>query len=134
LVSRYLLDTDWIIDVLNDQQAAVDTLNALVADGLAVSILTYGELYQGAYYAYDPPAALSTLRTFLRDKDLLTVTERTVERFAVVRGQLTRPVRQQVGDLDLLIAATALEHDLTLLTRNVRDFQHIPGLKLYQPS
>jgi tRNA(fMet)-specific endonuclease VapC len=128
------VDTDWIIDAFNNQQAALNTLDALAADGLAVSILTYGELYQGAYYAYDPPAATSTLREFLRDKDMLGVTEQIVERFAVVRGQLSRQLRQQIGDLDLLIAATALEHNLTLLTRNGRDFQHIPGLKLYQPT
>jgi len=36
--------------------------------------------------------------------------------------------------MDLLIAATALSHNLTLLTRNISDFQHIPQLKLYQPS
>lgn len=52
-----------------------------------------------------------------------------MERFAIVRGQ--RPQRQQIGDIDLLIAATALHHDLTLLTRNVRDFRLVPGLKRY---
>ena len=99
-----------------------------------MSICTYGELYQGAYYAYDPPAAMDTLREFLRDKDMLPLTEQIVEHFAVVRGQLSRQLRQQIGDLDLLIAATALEHNLTLLTRNTRDLQHIPGLKLYQST
>jgi predicted nucleic acid-binding protein len=36
--------------------------------------------------------------------------------------------------MDILIAATALEHNLTLLTRNRKDFQVIPNLKLYQPN
>jgi predicted nucleic acid-binding protein len=36
--------------------------------------------------------------------------------------------------LDLLIAATALDADLTLVTRNVRHFERIAELKLYQPS
>ncbi len=35
-------------------------------------------------------------------------------------------------DADLLIAATALEHDLTLMTQNLRHFNRIPDLKLYQ--
>ena len=55
-MSRYLVDTDWIIDAFNSQQAALETLDALAADGLSVSILTYGELYQGVYYAYAMPA------------------------------------------------------------------------------
>lgn len=33
--------------------------------------------------------------------------------------------------LDLFIAATALEHGLTLVTRNLKDFQDIPGIQLY---
>jgi len=33
--------------------------------------------------------------------------------------------------LDLLIAATALEHELTIVTRNIEDFNDIPGLVLY---
>jgi predicted nucleic acid-binding protein len=57
-----------------------------------------------------------------------------MERFAQIRGSLPRPIRQQIGDLDILIAATCLEHNLTLLTRNLKEFQHIPHLKLYQPN
>jgi predicted nucleic acid-binding protein len=56
-----------------------------------------------------------------------------MERFAQVRGSLPRQIRQQIGDMDILIAATCLEHDLTLLTRNRKDFQKIPSLKLYRP-
>jgi predicted nucleic acid-binding protein len=39
-----------------------------------------------------------------------------------------------VADLDLLIAATALAYDLTLLTFNRRHFQRIPNLRLYSPT
>jgi predicted nucleic acid-binding protein len=56
-----------------------------------------------------------------------------MKRFAQIRGSLPKPIRQQIGDFDILIAATCLEHDLTLLTRNRKDFQQIPHLKLYQP-
>ncbi len=55
-----------------------------------------------------------------------------MERFAHIRGGLPRQIRQQIGDLDILIAATCLEHQLTLLSRNRKDFQQIPNLKLYQ--
>jgi predicted nucleic acid-binding protein len=57
-----------------------------------------------------------------------------MERFAQIRGSLPRQVRQQIGDLDILIAATCLEHSLTIPTRNLKDFQQIPNLKLYQPN
>ena len=101
---------------------------------MAISLITYGELYEGSYYAKAPQVALATLADFLIDKEIVPLSEAVVERFAILRGQLPRIVRQQVGDMDLLIAATAIEHDLTLLTLNVRDFRLIPGLSLYQQS
>lgn len=133
-MSLYLVDTDYIIDALCAQVSAVQTLLDLAPHGLAISLISYGELYEGAYYATDPVAALTALQTFLEGKELLPLTTAIVERFAVLRGGLPRSVRRQVGDVDLLIAATALIHDLVLLTRNLKDFQHVPGLRLYQPG
>ncbi|MGH2562808.1 MAG: type II toxin-antitoxin system VapC family toxin [Thermomicrobiales bacterium] len=133
-MSRILIDTDWIIDVLHGQVAAVEKLNELEPRGLAVSLISYGELYQGAYYARNRDEALAGLREFLVGKDLLPTTVSVMERFGIVRGQLTRQLRQQIGDMDVIIAATALTYDLTLMTRNLRDFQHIPDLGLYEPA
>jgi tRNA(fMet)-specific endonuclease VapC len=133
-MSLYLLDTDWIIDALNGQDSAIQTLLELVPSGLALSIITYGELYEGAYYSRNPEPALAGLHAFLEGKEILPLSQAVIERFAIVRGALPRQIRQQVGDIDILIAATALEHDLRLLTRNLSDFQHIPDLKLYQPN
>jgi len=130
-VSGYLIDTDWIIDVSHAQPGATRILAALSPGGVAVSLISYGELYEGAYFARDRAAALADLQGFLQGKILLPLTPVIMETFAIVRGGLTRQLRQQIGDLDLLIAATALTHDLTLLTRNLRDFRHVPGLKLY---
>jgi tRNA(fMet)-specific endonuclease VapC len=131
-MSSYLLDTDWVVDILNGQEKAIHTVLELASAGLAISIITYGELYEGAAFARDPEPALSGLRNFLKGKAILPLTQPIMERFAQIRGSLPRPVRQQVGDLDILIAATCLERNLTLLTRNLKDFQHIPDLKLYQ--
>jgi len=54
-----------------------------------------------------------------------------LERFGVLRGDLSRR-GLTIGDFDLLIAATALHHDLTLVTRNRRHFSRIPSLRLYE--
>jgi tRNA(fMet)-specific endonuclease VapC len=133
-MSTYLLDTDWIVDILTGQEKAIKTILELTSSGLALSIITYGELYEGAAFARDPAPALAGLRAFLKGKAILPLTQPIMERFAQIRGSLPRPIRQQIGDLDILIAATCLEHNLTLLTRNLKDFQKIPDLKLYQPS
>jgi tRNA(fMet)-specific endonuclease VapC len=131
-MNQYLLDTDWVVDILTGQEKAIHTVLELAPAGLAISIITYGELYEGAAFARDPEPALSGLRSFLKGKAILPLTQPIMERFAQIRGNLPRPIRQQIGDLDILIAATCLERNLTLLTRNLEDFQQIPDLKLYQ--
>jgi|ERR671914_1518682 predicted nucleic acid-binding protein len=131
-MSLYLLDTDWIVDVLNGQDAAIQTLLELAPAGLALSIITYSELYEGAYYSRSPEPALAGLHAFQEGKEILPLSQAVIERFAILRSALPRWIRQQIGDLDILIAATCLEHQLTLLTRNLKGFQQIPNLKLYQ--
>jgi len=69
-VSGYLIDTDWIVDVPHDTEHAVQTLLDLAPDGLAISLITYGDLYEGAHYARDPQQALGGLRAFLRGKEV----------------------------------------------------------------
>lgn len=131
MVTRYLVDSDWVIDALNGRADAIQTLEELARDGLAISLITYGELYEGVHYSRDPAGALAVLRDFLSGKDIYPLSEQTMERFAIVRGGLSRALRQQIGDLDLVIGATALADDLIVVTRNLRDVQHIPDLRLY---
>ena len=129
-MSRYLIDTDWIIDALNNQAAAIDHLINLAPEGLAVSLISYGELWEGARFARDPERELNGLATFLQGKELLTLSVEIMRRFGDLRGALRR-IGQPLSDFDLLVAATVLEHDLILVTRNVRHFQRIPDLMLY---
>jgi len=77
--------------------------------------------------------AMQEFRSFLSLVTVLPLNRRIMQEFASIRGGLPRPIRQQVVDLDLLIAATALHHGLTLVTRNVKDYQLVPGVVLYQP-
>lgn len=127
---RYLIDTDWLIDATTGRPGAQRTLSSLSVEGLAVSIITVAELYEGAFGTPNPVHILAGMREFLDDYPILPVTDSIAERFARERAAL-RSQGQLIPDLDLLIAATALSHDLTLLTRNVRHFTRIPGLRIY---
>lgn len=133
-MNLYLVDTDWIIQVLRGDEHAASRLEELAASGLSISVITYGELYQGAYYARNQQQALEELSLMLSGIDLMTLTRPVMERFGIVRGQLSRNQRQQIGDMDLLIAATALEHGLILVTFNRRDYELVPGLSLVLPE
>jgi tRNA(fMet)-specific endonuclease VapC len=68
------------------------------------------------------------LRDFLTGADLLSIDHATAEIFGRERGRL-RAARKIIGDFDLMIAATALHHRLTLLTNNRRHFDRIETLR-----
>jgi predicted nucleic acid-binding protein len=92
--------------------------------------VTYGEIYEGIYYGRDPAGTERVFRQFLRAVDVLRLTRPIMRRFARVRGDLRRR-GQLIGDPDVLIAATALHHDLTLVTGNRAHFRRISELRLY---
>ena len=52
-----LINTDLIIDALHDHSSAFALLDRLAPSGIAISILTLGELYEGVYRSPDPVAA-----------------------------------------------------------------------------
>jgi tRNA(fMet)-specific endonuclease VapC len=61
--------------------------------------------------------------TFLARVKILTFTERAIGRFDELRAQ-----RLGITTMDLRIAAVALDHSATLVTRNLRDFKKVHGL------
>ena len=130
---RYLVDSDWLIDAATGRQRPQRTLERLSTQGVAVSIVAIAEVYEGAFGTADPQYTLAGLREFLEDFAVLALTDAIAERFAQIRAALRRN-GQLIPDLDLLIAATALEEDLILVTRNLRHFARLPGLQLYQPD
>ena len=52
---------------------------------------------------------------------------------AVIERAISLRQIRKMGAMDAIIAATALEYDLTLVTRNVDDFKHVENLKLVNP-
>jgi tRNA(fMet)-specific endonuclease VapC len=126
---RYLSDTHWIISYLNGTRDALELFASLENDELAISQATYGEIYDGIYRARDPRRAERDFRRLLRLIDILPLNLAIWRRFARIRGEL-RARGQLIPDMDILIAATALQHDLTLVTRNRRHFQRVAGLSL----
>lgn len=129
----YLIDSDWVADWLAGKLHATRLITNLSGQGIAISLITFGEIYEGIYYARDPSAAEAGFQQFLREVEVRPLSRRIMRRFARIRGELRR-LGQLIPDPDILIAATALQHDLILLTRNVKDFQRIPDLRLYQQS
>lgn len=129
----YLLDTDWATHALAGQQRVISTLERLASGRISVSYISVAELYEGAFNSSNPQARLVVFRHFLSPYTILNLNDGIAEQFAEVRAFLRRR-GEMVPDLDLMIGATALYYDLTMLTFNLRHFQRIPDLKLYQPT
>src|SRR5215211_2171279 len=127
---KYLIDSDVIVNHLNGQRENIELLTELVDSGLATSLMSYAEIYEGILWHYRPSNLESQFLTFLRWVRVLGFDEEMMRRFAAIRGRLRRN-GTPLPDADLLIATTALHHDLTLVTRNRRHFERIDGLKLY---
>lgn len=116
---RALLDTSVLIDFPAAQVAAV-------ADEVAVSAVTIGELWFGVTAATDPLPQMyrrQRVQTILDQFEVLSFDVGTAEYY----GALANLVRQHGRNprprrMDLQIAATAARHGLTLLTRNGDDF------------
>jgi tRNA(fMet)-specific endonuclease VapC len=125
---KYLVDSDWVVDYLAGKQQAVSLLTSVWPDGIAISLITLGEIYEGIYYGRDPQRSEAVFRQFLRSVDILPLHRSIMQRFARIRGDL-RQRGQLIGDPDILIATTALYYDLILLTRNKKHYQRIPLLK-----
>ncbi len=126
----YLVDTDWVINALAGRRGAATTLRTLNPQGLAVSLVTLGELYESAYSSVNPDAELAVYRGFLLPFRKLGLPEPIVDKFAEIRSLLRRR-GQIIPDFDILIAATSLDQQLTLLSYNVAHFRRIPDLLLY---
>jgi tRNA(fMet)-specific endonuclease VapC len=127
----YLIDSDWLIDVFVGIPRAVEILRALRPRGLGISIVSHAEIFEGAFGYPDTPDRLARYRLFLQQFDTLPLSSPIAEIFGHARSDLRR-AGQLIPDLDLLIGATALHHDLILLTRNRQHFTRIPGLRIFE--
>lgn len=84
----FLVDSDRVIDYLKGHPNVVALLHALATDGIAISIVTYGEVYEGVYYGRDPAHHEAVFRSFLSSTRVLGVSRTVARRFAVVSGEL----------------------------------------------
>lgn len=125
----YLIDTDYVADWLHGRPQALTLLRSLTSANIAISII--GEIYEGIYFGANRPLHERGFRQFLRMVDVLPLNKPIMKQFARIRGNLRRS-GSIIGDTDLLIASTAIYHNLTLVTRNFRHYERIPDLMLYR--
>ena len=97
---------------------------------LFIPTIVLGELFAWAYRRDDPSPLLKFINDdLLDDVGILTFDAACAEEYGKRRGTLLRQ-GTPVGEPDVMIAAVALVHGLTLVTHNTADFRNIPRLRL----
>ena len=130
MAMEYLIDTDWVINWLHGVPRVMTRVEQLIPDGIGISPLSLAELYDGILGDADPAHSEGELFAFLaRGITTVEVDLETCRVFARERRRL-RAAGNLIPDFDLMIGATALRYNLTLLSNNRRHFQRIAGLNL----
>ena len=126
---KFLLDTNILVYAYRNMGGCRQRLETTPAEQIHVCPINVFEIERGIAKSLRP----QPLRLFLND---------ALERFSMApmntaaaqkSGQLRARLENQgitIGPYDLLIAGIALAHNLTLVTRNLREFERVPGLQL----
>ena len=132
---QYLLDTNILSETRKKQanERVISFLSAAEPSALFISVLSLGELRKGvALKARSDADAAKRLGTWVDGLEfsfgdrILSVDAAIARQWGELSAQRSRPV------VDTLLAATALVHKLTLVTRNISDV-HDLGVKLLDP-
>ena len=128
--SAYLLDTNACIHLLNGTSAPLaERLRRESPATVHLCSVVKAELYHGARRSSRVAENLSLLGRFFQPFISLPFDDRCAEHYGQIRTGLEREGRL-IGSNDLMIAATARAHGLTLVTHNSAEFVRVPGLPL----
>lgn len=128
-MADFLLDTNILLYAFKGQGGCRERINLAPAECLAISSITVFELEFGLAKSNSPSRLRAFLQKLLRRSELLTLDEPSAAQSGRLRAYLAA-LGQPIGPYDLLIAGIALAHNLTLVTRNTREFERVPGLKI----
>jgi len=86
----YLIDSNWLIDHLEDVSAASELLERLTEEGIAISIISYMEAYQGLERSPSPEQAQAKFQALIESIPILSFSTAVAKRCARLRETLKR--------------------------------------------
>ncbi len=124
--NKILLDTSIVIEFLDNNKIILDRINKF--EGLFISSIVLGELYIGVNRVTDKAKHLNKLSNALKLCSTLIVDSPTAMHYGEITAALFRKGKP-IPTNDVWIAASAIQHDLTLITMD-KHFNEIDGLKM----
>lgn len=130
---KYLLDTNILIDFLNEVPSVVEKIILVGTRQCCISVISLHELYYGAQLAREKKEEyyykeLEKINTLLEYFKVLTL-KTNGEEYAHIKYAL-RKKGKPVDEFDMLIAAHAVSEGLTVVTDNLKHFQNMPDVKV----
>ncbi|MGB3493204.1 MAG: type II toxin-antitoxin system VapC family toxin [Elainellaceae cyanobacterium] len=127
---RYLLDTCVVSDFIKGEVETIARFKQTSPVDIAVSAITVMELRYGL--ALNPQRVQTVepaIASILSSVNILPFSSTEADQAAQIRAVL-KSQGQPIGAYDVLIAATALQNNLIMVTANQREFERVPDLQL----
>lgn len=126
-----IMDTCFIIDLMNNNPQAVAKLNELHKHHtpLMTTTLTLFELFTGVAQSTKKETEKQKINSILQGCAFASITETSAETSGYIHGNLMKE-GTPINSVDALIAGITIEKNKKLLTRNTKDFSKINGLQI----
>lgn len=128
-IVHYLIDTNIIIYRLKNLGNVNANFLKNKDNHMSLSVISYGELVFGAKKSKAVEKNMETVNAIKSIFPLLEITSEIMNIFGEIKAY-TQKIGKTIDDIDLLIAATAITNNFTLVTHNTKHFKNIPNLKV----
>ena len=125
---RYLLDTNIVIYVLKRRPVEVLSTFNTNASRMAISSVTFAELFHGAEKSSRVSENLAAIEDFCSRLAVLPYGPKAAQHYGAIRAALEK-LGQPIGVNDMHIAAHARSEGLVLVTNNMGEFARVPALQ-----
>lgn len=125
---NYLIDTDIIIYILKNNLKVNENFSYFRNYPKSISVITYGELVYEAYKSQSVEANLAKIHRLTEIFPIINISFSVMETFGGLKASFEQSGRI-IDDMDLMIASTAITHNLILVTNNEKHFRRIEVLK-----
>ena len=127
-MNKAVLDTDTLSSLMRQDESVLAQARSYLTHhaNLTISIITRFEILRGLS-AKNATSQLAAFHAMCQSLEVFAINDDVVVRAAEIYGQLYQ-AGQLVGDADILIAATCLEHDCEIVTNNTTHFSRVQGL------
>ena len=123
-----LLDTNVVVAFLNGNKHVLKSIRFEI-NNIALSALVVAELDYGAKVSQKANENRERLYRFIDAIQIVPFDIECAKIFGTIKSKL-RSIGKPTGEVDALIAATAIAHNATLVTANKKHFENIEGLKV----